>query len=36
MVNNQINVKNLKNGFYILEVSTEDGAKVYKIFVKGS
>lgn len=34
--NNQINVENLQNGFYILEVIAEDGAKVYKNFVKGS
>ncbi|MEO5777171.1 MAG: T9SS type A sorting domain-containing protein [Flavobacterium sp.] len=33
---NQINVESLQNGFYILEVNTEDGAKVYKNFVKGS
>lgn len=35
LFNNQINVENLQNGFYILEVNTEDGAKVYKNFVKG-
>lgn len=32
---NQINVENLQNGFYILEVIAEDGAKVYKNFIKG-
>ena len=31
---NQINVENLQNGFYILEVNTQDGNKVYKNFVK--
>lgn len=32
----QINVENLQNGFYILEVSADDGSMVYKNFVKGS
>ncbi len=31
---NQINVENLQNGFYILEVAAEDGATVYKNFIK--
>ncbi|MGC4039215.1 MAG: T9SS type A sorting domain-containing protein [Flavobacterium sp.] len=30
----QINVENLQSGFYILEVVTDDGAKVYKNFIK--
>lgn len=33
---NQINVENLQNGFYILEVIAEDGVAVYKNFIKGS
>lgn len=32
---NQINVENLQNGFYILEVRAEDGATAYKNFIKG-
>ncbi len=34
--NNQINVEHLQDGFYILEVTSEDGGKAYKNFVKGS
>ena len=33
---NQINVENLQNGFYILEVNVEEGTKIYKNFIKGS
>lgn len=32
--NNQISVENLHNGFYILEIIAEDGAKAYKNFIK--
>lgn len=31
----QINVENLQNGFYILEMTSLEGAKVYKNFIKG-
>lgn len=33
--NNQINVENLQTGFYILEATTDEGAKIYKNFIKG-
>jgi len=33
---NQINVENLQTGFYILEVTTEDGNRIHKNFIKGS
>lgn len=32
----QINIESLQNGFYILEITSEEVAKVYKNFVKGS
>ncbi|UPT70723.1 MAG: T9SS type A sorting domain-containing protein [Flavobacterium sp. JAD_PAG50586_2] len=31
----QINVENLQNGFYILEITSVEGVKVYKNFIKG-